>query len=146
MMTALGAGYVVGGAALLALIWSLFAYFGPGPAARQGPSTDVVFHARSSVSQIAQGLKEAGLIRSETLFVLVAKVTGAGRHLKAGEYDFTSRASMAQILDAIREDRVVRHFVTVPEGVTLSVGEDCWVLLEHNKGKHWSASLIEHEG
>jgi len=35
---------------------------------------------------------------------------------------------------------------TVPEGTTLSVGEDCWVLLEHEKGKYWSASLIEHEG
>ena len=78
----------------------------------------MVFRSGAGVSQIAEGLKQAGLIRSETLFVLVAKVTGAGRHLKAGEYDFTSRASMAQILDAIREGRVVRHFVTVPEGVT----------------------------
>ena len=35
---------------------------------------------------------------------------------------------------------------TVPEGVTVSVGEECWVLLENDKGKYWASSLIEHEG
>jgi len=30
------------------------------------------------------------------------------------------------------------------EGVTPAVGEECWVLLENDKGKFWTASLIEH--
>jgi UPF0755 protein len=118
MMSALGAGAVVGAAALLALIWALFAWFGPGPAARNGPSTDIVFHSGARVQEIADGLQQAGVIRSSTLFVVAAKLTGAGRHLKAGEYDILSHASMAQILEAIRDGRVVRHFVTIPEGVS----------------------------
>ncbi len=118
MSSALGAGVVIGAAALLVLLWSLFAVFGPGPAARAGASTDVVFKTGSSVSEIATDLKQAGVIRSQTLFMISAKLSGAGRHLRAGEYEFLSRASMAQILAAIRDGRVVRHFVTVPEGVT----------------------------
>jgi UPF0755 protein len=46
------------------------------------------------------------------------RLTGDARRLKAGEYDFLSHASMASILSAIANGRVVRHFVTVPEGVT----------------------------
>ena len=118
MMSALGAGAVVGAAALLVLAWALFSFFGPGPAARNGPSTDIVFHSGARVQAIADGLEQAGVIRSATLFSVAAKLTGAGRHLKAGEYDFLSHASMAQILEAIREGRVVRHFVTIPEGVS----------------------------
>jgi UPF0755 protein len=118
MSTAFGAGVVVAGAAFLALIWVLFAWFGPGPAARSGASTDIVFRGGSSVQQIAVGLKQAGLIRSSGLFLIAAKLSGAGRRLQAGEYDFVSHASMAQILAAIRDGRVVRHFVTIPEGVS----------------------------
>jgi UPF0755 protein len=63
-------------------------------------------------------LSEAGAIRSATLFKIAARVTGAAPQLKAGEYEFVSGASMATVMDKIRRGQVVRHFVTVPEGVT----------------------------
>jgi UPF0755 protein len=118
MMTALGALATLGAALVVMLVWALFAYFGPGPGARQGASTDLVFKPHAHVSEIASDLKRAGVIRSSTVFVLAARATGAARRLKAGEYDIASQASMASILDDIASGRVVRHFVTVPEGVT----------------------------
>lgn len=117
-MTAFGALATVGAALALALVVALIVYFGPGPGARHGASTDLVLKPGSSLTEISGALKRAGVIRSGTLFMLVAKTTGAARRLKAGEYDFVSHASMAEILSAIANGRVVRHFVTIPEGVS----------------------------
>jgi UPF0755 protein len=50
--------------------------------------------------------------------MVAAELTGAAHGLQAGEYAFPSRASMAAIMFDIRHGRVVRHFVTIPEGYT----------------------------
>lgn len=98
--------------------WVLFTYSGPGPSARQGNSTTVLLSRGAGVAEIAEELAEAGLIRSKTIFLAAAQLTGAARRLQAGEYEFKSGASMAGILDDIRAGRVVKHFVTIPEGWT----------------------------
>jgi UPF0755 protein len=94
-------------------------YFGSGPNARNGAaSTSVVLAPGSGVSGIGQSLEKAGVIRSRFLFMAAATVTGAARQLKAGEYAFPSRAALATVLDTIRAGKVVRHVVTIPEGLT----------------------------
>jgi UPF0755 protein len=117
-MSLLGAAATLAAAVVVAAIIALFLYFGPGPAARAGKATDLVLSSGAHLPQIAAELKDAGVIRSTTLFVAAAELTGAARRLKAGEYLVASRASMASVLDAIREGRVLRRFITVPEGVT----------------------------
>jgi UPF0755 protein len=117
-MTAAGALATVGVAALLGVVIALFIYFGPGPAARSGGSTTVVLRAGAGLPEIAAELRRAGVIGSDAVFVAASEVTGAAHKLKAGEYAFASRASLAQIISAIADGRVVRHFITVPEGVT----------------------------
>ncbi|MDE2486001.1 MAG: endolytic transglycosylase MltG, partial [Alphaproteobacteria bacterium] len=102
---------------LLALAGFLFVYAGPGPRAAQGASTDVVLDHGAGVRGIARTLKHAQVIRTEAVFLAMAKLTG-GRGLKAGEYLIPSGESMAGILSDIRAGRVVRHFITIPEGWT----------------------------
>lgn len=116
---------IAGGALLVALIlvtaaagWFVWSYRGPGPEAPTGEATTVMLQRGAGVAQIADVLEEAGVIGSSALFVAMARLTGAATTLKAGEYEFPSRAPMARILADIREGRVVRHFVTVPEGWT----------------------------
>jgi len=118
MMTAAGALVTVGVAAALGLIVVLFAYFGAGPAARQGETTTVVLRPGAGVPEIASDLKRAGVIGSDTFFIVVAEVTGAAHRLRAGEYDFVSRASLNSVINALASGRVVRHFITIPEGVS----------------------------
>jgi UPF0755 protein len=90
----------------------------PGPAARTGPSTRLVFDAGAGLPGIAAGLERGGVIRSSLMFIVAAKLTGVARSLKAGEYDFPSRATMGQVMFEIRDGRVVRHFLTIPEGLS----------------------------
>jgi UPF0755 protein len=47
-----------------------------------------------------------------------AQVTGAAKHLKAGEYEFPTHASLSAIIDKIRRGLIVHHMLTIPEGLT----------------------------
>ena len=99
-------------------LWGVWTYFSAGPAARHGPSTTVVLRHGATLPEIASDLEDQGVIRSGSVFVAAAQITGAARRLKAGEYAFPSRATLAQVVEMIREGRIVRHFVTIPEGLT----------------------------
>jgi len=100
-------------AALIA-VWAI--YYAPGPSARQGDKTVVTLASGSGVSAIAARMKAAGVIRSTDLFRAAATLTGADRRLRAGEYEVPSGTSLAGVLNLLVEGRVVRHFVTLPEG------------------------------
>jgi len=99
---------------LLAVVWSVF--YSPGPSARAGDATIVTLPSGAGVSAIAQQLKQAGVIRSTDMFKAAATLTGADRKLRAGEYEVPSRASLRSVLSLLVSGRVVRHYVTLPEG------------------------------
>lgn len=122
MIFAAGATLVVIG--MVFVFGAVWLYQGPGPAAKGGEVTSVILRKGASVPEIASSLESGGVIRSSSLFMTAAQLTGAARSLKAGEYEFKSRASMAEVLDAIRKGKVVRHFVTIPEGVTSDMAVD----------------------
>jgi len=104
---------------LIALGAALYLYNGPGPKAADGASTTTVELRRgASLPEIAASLKRAGVIRSPSLFVTAAQVSGAARRMKAGEYEFASREPLSKVLEDIREGRIVKHQVTIPEGLT----------------------------
>lgn len=100
--------------AALAVLWSV--YLGPGPNARAGEATVVTLPSGAGVSTIAARLKEAGVIRSTDMFKAAASLTGADRKLRAGEYEVPSRASLRKVLALLVDGKVVRHYVTLPEG------------------------------
>jgi UPF0755 protein len=103
--------------ALVALIGG-WLYAGPGPAARQDGSTTVILRQGAGLPEIAASLARAGVVRSATIFIAATQITRTGRHLKAGEYEFASHASMSAVIDEIRRGEVVHHMVTIPEGLT----------------------------
>jgi UPF0755 protein len=109
---------------VLAGSWVAWTYRGPGPAAKQGQVTNVVLPKGASVAEIAHVLKSAGVIGSREVFQLAARLGGGGRRLKAGEYEFKSGATMAQVLSDIEQGKVVRRFVAVPEGFTSDMAAD----------------------
>ena len=99
-----------------ALVWGWSVFYAPGPLARAGDTTVISLPSGSGVSAIAATLKSAGVIRSTDMFKAAASLTGADRKLRAGEYEVPSRASLRQVLILLVDGRVVRHFVTIPEG------------------------------
>ena len=114
----ISAGATLAAVALIAFIWALWSFQGPGPAARQGGGTTVVLRQGASLTEIASALEHAGVVRSSSVFMAVAQVTGGARDLKAGEYAFPSRSPLAKVLGVIRDGQVVRRLLTIPEGFT----------------------------
>jgi len=98
------------------LVWGWSVFYAPGPASRVGESTIVTLPSGSGVSAIAATLKRSGVIRSTDMFKAAATLTGADRRLRAGEYEVPSGASLRAVITLLVEGRVVRHFVTLPEG------------------------------
>lgn len=98
--------------------WGLWTYNSDGPKARQGNATTVILRHGASLPEIAADLEDQNVVRSSEIFLAAAQITGAARGLKAGEYSIPSRASLGRILTMIRQGRIVRHHVTIPEGTT----------------------------
>jgi UPF0755 protein len=103
---------------VVGLLLAAYLNLGPGPAARSGVSTLVLLPRGAGVSEVARVLKSSGVIRSELLFQVLARATGAGRSLKAGEYDIPSRTPVLSILSDLQAGRTLHRSVTLPEGRT----------------------------
>lgn len=103
---------------MIALGWVVWSYQGPGPKAKEGEITTVILRRGASLPEIAATLEREGVVRSSAVFITAAQLTGGARDLKAGEYEVPSRASMARILASVRAGDVVRHTITIPEGMT----------------------------
>jgi len=119
-----GGALIALGLAILIALAGVWSYAGPGPNAPEGDTTTVVLERGSGVGRIGRALEKAGVISSAGLFAVAARLTGAGGELKAGEYDFASGTSMARVLADIRDGKVVRRVITIPEGWTSGMALD----------------------
>ncbi len=87
----------------------------PGPLAE---TRALVIPAHTGIGGIADLLAAEGVIRHKLAFQLVARLSGRGSGLKAGEYEFPAAASAMQALDIIAGGKTVKHRLTIPEGLT----------------------------
>lgn len=83
-----------------------------------GPPTVVYIKPKTGVQEIAQTLRDAGVIQSRWTFLALAYMQGSLTRLQAGEYEFSRGISILEILRKLEAGRVVTHLVTIPEGFT----------------------------
>lgn len=102
---------------LFLLGWYLFCDF--VPVGSGSNSRDISFAAGSGIRTLAQELKTEGIIRSSWQFILVARLRGVSKRLKAGDYRFTDAMTPADILrKLVNGDVDYRRFV-LPEGYSM---------------------------
>ncbi len=83
-----------------------------------GPPTVVYIKPKTGVQEIAQTLRDAGVIQSRWTFLALAYMQGSLTRLQAGEYEFSHGVSILEILRKLEAGRIVTHLVTIPEGFT----------------------------
>ena len=105
-------GLAIGVGIPLAII--LYAWYGPGPAAR---TQSFIVEEGSSVSGVAAELEKAGLISSAGRFKAGARILGGNDPVQAGEFEIPARSSPAAILDLLQHGRPVQRLITVTEGM-----------------------------
>ena len=72
-----------------------------------------------SPDQLAQDLKDKGLVRNKDVFVYYLRYTGARSHLQAGDFILNRNMTMAQITDVLQSAKPSQVAVRLPEGFTL---------------------------
>ncbi|MAO54701.1 MAG: aminodeoxychorismate lyase [Rhodospirillaceae bacterium] len=97
-------------------IWFQNKVSGPGP-----HQTDqvVLVPPGSGIQSIAQTLVDQGVIESDWVFRLAARIKQADRSLKSGEFTIPAKASIYEVLTVLTKGETVSRSFTVPEGLTV---------------------------
>jgi UPF0755 protein len=78
----------------------------------------VLVPQHTSIAGIAALLVTKGVIRNPIAFEAVARLSGRGTSLKAGEYEFASGASAIDAVEILVQGKTVKRRLTIPEGLT----------------------------
>jgi UPF0755 protein len=90
-------------------------YTEPGPLAA---AKVVIIPKGAGVRDVARTLIEAGIIDNRYIFALGTYLSGRSHGLRAGEYEFAAAISPRAAADLVDSGKVVRHRLTIPEGLT----------------------------
>jgi UPF0755 protein len=101
-------------AAALAALWLVGGWFAPGPL---GKDTEFAVKEGESLGAVAEHLTYVGAIGSVDGFRLRARVLGGGAPIKAGSFLLPKGASQRTLIEILQGGKVIRRFVTVPEGM-----------------------------
>ena len=84
-------------------------------------SQNVIVNVRQgqTLRTTADILQQASLIKSRLKFILIARIKGLDKHLKAGEYLLSATMPPRQILEIMVKGAVNLHKLTVPEGYSI---------------------------
>jgi UPF0755 protein len=79
----------------------------------------VVIPKGSGVRGIGTILAANGVLRNDIRYLLLVYISGLTTKLQAGEYSIPRGLTPPQVLRLLEEGRTLRHYVTVPEGLTV---------------------------
>ncbi|MFH1628767.1 MAG: endolytic transglycosylase MltG [Pseudomonadota bacterium] len=95
-----------------------FGIFYITPADKRGTSRAFLVKEGLSLKEVASELEERKVITSRTLFGLWAKIMGAGKRIKSGEYLLGPQMAPVRVLEILTRGAVITHLITIPEGFT----------------------------
>jgi UPF0755 protein len=101
---------------LLAGFFLWFGLYFIHPADRTGAKQIVIIEDGTSVRDIADLLKNKGIIKHKVCFLVWSRLKGYSQRLKSGEYSLSPAMSPAQIFNILTRGLIVLHPVTFPEG------------------------------
>ena len=110
-----GGLFLIGALLFMGMVFSLTT-----PAEKAGRSCTLVVPRGATLRQVADRLENKGLITGKHAFLLWSRLMRYGRHIKAGEYEFSAQMSPLEILHMLARGQILTHEVTLPEGFTVS--------------------------
>lgn len=81
--------------------------------------TEVYVPKGASFTTIAKIFKEKGIIRNETLFIIIGKIYGIERKARAGYYLFKKEMTVLDVIKKLLEGKITEYTVTIIEGDSL---------------------------
>jgi UPF0755 protein len=81
---------------------------------------EVMIPEGSTYSEGIGILKKQGAIKHEYVFLMIGRVTGLDRKLRAGYYNLSTSMSAWDVFNRLRKGMIVEYDITIPEGSTLN--------------------------
>ena len=100
---------------LLGLPMLVAPWYGWG--ARPGKPVVIVVAKGASLTAVATVLEKAGLIDAPRQFRILARILGTNAPVQAGSYRLVPGAGWGHYLEMLQHGRVLRQFITIPEGL-----------------------------
>ena len=89
------------------------------PAQPGGRNIEVEIPKGATYRQTAEILYNQKLLRDKNIFLIVGRLTGADRKIRAGFYSIWSSMSPFEIFRIIRRGQIIEYGITIPEGDSL---------------------------
>lgn len=93
---------------------TLHLYDAPGPL----HASKAIVVPRGSIEQIAELMRQEGVVGNPTALTLAALVTRSDGPLRSAELAFPAHSSLREVLAVLRFGKPVQHRLTIAEGVT----------------------------
>ncbi len=115
-----------------AVLYDLFLPAGPFPGREE---RTLLVRRGQTLHQVAGEMKQLGLLRGTTSFLVLARLLGVDRTIKAGQYSFRLGTPVPALLHAFVRGMSGQSLVTIPEGLTL---QETALLLANHLGISWA--------
>jgi len=86
------------------------------PSLKEGKVMAII-PSNTGSKEIAHLLSQRKVIKNESLFILISRIFGWEKDLKAGRYEFTFSDNMVNVLDKLKKGQVSICRLTIPEGL-----------------------------
>jgi UPF0755 protein len=104
---------VLGGGA-----WLEYSHFASTPIHLDTQSVVVEIPRGTSLRELSENLAARGIVRNAYLFIALARITGDGSQIQAGEYAVRTGITPRQLIALFVSGKVIQHAVTIIEGWT----------------------------
>ena len=103
---------------LLLIMTLYFGYFLISPGSKENKEKIFIAKKGSGLKTIAAELERKGLIKNQSLFILMAILKGECKNIKAGEYSLNLLMSPVKIFNILTSGAIKTYSLTIPEGFT----------------------------
>lgn len=99
----------------------------------------------SGLSQIAENLRDEGIIKNKTVFALQARFKGIDKKIRAGDYKLSPSMDVSEILKTMSQ-APLEIWITIPEGFRAEEIADALQANIPSYNESWREQLIAKEG
>lgn len=112
-----------------------------------GDTSEKVFVVErgAGLSQVAEDLRDQGLIKNKTVFKMQARIQGVDKKIRAGDYKLSASMSVSEILKTMSE-APLEVWITIPEGFRAEEVADTLQANLPSYQDSWRQMLIGKEG
>jgi len=109
--------YIGAGIILFSLLYTAVQLFSPLPIGNK--TVEIQIPKGSTFRQAAEIFRKENVIRNKNFFLVIGRITGTDRKIRAGYYSIYKSMNLLDLFDVLRKGQIIEYAITVVEGDSL---------------------------